>query len=327
MERTTLLVAGALLAFVWLAWQIRRISRALHELGSAGSAGPLTLLQREIQSVRSGLDDWLRDHMHQSRELSRRLGELRTATGNVERLGVELSELHAALRPPQVRGALGERMLEELLADVLPQGAFDLQHTYPRSGVRVDAAVRLPNGQFLPIDSKFPLDNYRRYLRRRREGGSDADVLRRAFVRDVRRHIDDVARRYLAPEAGSIDLAFCYIPSEAVFQEILRGEVDANGQSLVEYAHRRRVVPVSPNTLHAYLSVVRLGLRGYRLQENSRELLAELARLQDEVSTIREHLATAATQARHSLGHLEDAERDLRSLEDRLIRTNRGFVV
>lgn len=181
------------------------------------------------------------------------------------------------------------------------------------------------NGRFLPIDSKFPLDNYRRYLQRRRQGRSDADMLRRAFVRDVRRHIDDVAGRYLAPGVGSLDLAFCYIPSEAVFHEILRGDVDADGQSLVEYAHRKRVVPVSPNTLHAYLSVVRLGLRGYRLQENSRAILAELARLQDEVSEIREHLTTAATQARHSLGHLEDAERDLRSLEEHLTRANRGF--
>ncbi|NIR31770.1 MAG: DNA recombination protein RmuC, partial [Gammaproteobacteria bacterium] len=235
------------LAVIGLAWWAARMARQLRRIEEQPRT--LELLQREVQAVRSGLDDRLREQAQQAHELSLRIGRLQKATENVEQLGVGLNELQKILRPPQLRGGFGERQLEELLADTLPRSGFEVQYTYPSNGVRVDAAVFLGHGRLLPIDSKFPLDNFRRWVELRGAGDTRADSARRAFARDVMGHIDDIAARYLAPDDGAVDVAFMYIPSESVFHEISVADFVTNGCTLAEYAQRARVVPASPNTL------------------------------------------------------------------------------
>lgn len=321
MELTQLLLLGAIASLIWLVWRVGRLIRGLDRI-EQGSTGSLALLQREVQSVRTGVDDWLRAHLERSGELNERLGRLQEATKDVERLGAELTELQRVLRPPQLRGAFGERLLEGILADALPRSAFELQHVYPRTGVRVDAAVRLGNGRFLPIDSKFPLENFRRLLKER-EQGSAGGAARRAFVRDVRKHIDAVADRYLSPEDGTLDVAFAYVPSEAVFQEIVRWRPEG-GRDILGYAHSRNVIPVSPGTLHAYLAAVRMGLRGFRIQEDARRILEGLKALRSGVSGLRSELETAERQAAHSLEHVREAARGLDRMERDLARLTDG---
>ena len=278
------------------------------------------LLQREVQAVRSGVDDRLREHFAAARELGQQLGRLEKAAENVEQLGAGLSELQSILRPPQLRGAFGERMLEDLLADALPRDRFRVQYTYPSSGVRVDAVVLLGGGRLLPIDSKFPLDNFRRYLELRQSGNDRAAVVRRAFARDVKRHVDDISAKYVSADDGALDVAFMYIPSESVFREVAVDGQDGDGATLAEYAIRKRVVPVSPNTLHAYLSVVRLGLQGFQLQGSAREIVDHLTHLEADVRKLRSQLGTAVKQTRHSLGNLNEADDVLRRIEARLSR-------
>lgn len=302
---------------LWLAWRLTRLGRQLERMAEAPQAS-LQLLQREVQAVRSGVDERLREHIQHTHELSQRIGRLQKATENVEQLGVGISELQKILQPPQLRGAFGERLLEELLADTLPRERYEFQYSYPSSGVRVDAAVFLGEGRLLPIDSKFPLDNFRRWLELRGAGDAEADSCRRAFARDVVRHVDDIAGKYISPDDGALDVAFMYIPSESVFHEIAVAGLEVNGATLTQYAQRKRVVPVSPNTLHAYLSVVRMGLRGFQLQESAREMLASLTHLQTDIEKLRSELGTAVRQARHSLGNLEEAESALSRVEQRL---------
>jgi DNA recombination protein RmuC len=301
-------------------WRLRRLERRFADPPAAG----LQLLQQEVQAVRSGVDARLREHWQQTHELSQRIGRLQKATEQVEQLGLGLDELQKILQPPQLRGAFGERFLEDALADVLPRDRFRLQYTYPSTGVRVDAAVLLSDGRLLPIDSKFPLENFRRFLDLRQSGDAEADAARRAFARDVRRHVDDVASKYLSPEDGALDVAFMYIPSESVFHEVLVGMHERDGAGLSDYALRRRVVPVSPNTLYAYLSVVRIGMRGFQLQESAREILTLLMHLSSDVEDMRSVLGTAIRQARHSNGNLAEADRILGRIEGRLKKVARS---
>ncbi len=314
MDFLTLTLAALVFLVLWLAWRLVRLDRALRRAGESPPA-VLQLLQQEVQAVRSGVDERLREHTQQSHELSRRLGELQKATEQVEQLGAGLEELQKMLGPPGLRGAFGERLLEDLLADVLPRDRFTTQYTYPTSGVRVDAAVFVGGGQLLPIDCKFPLDNLRCCLE---VEGAERDAARRAFGRDVKRHVNDVAGKYLSPQDGALDIAFMYIPSESVFHELMTHPLDSTGATLSEYALRRRVVPVSPNTLYAYLSVVRTGLRGYRLQQSARELLGQLSHLGSDVEGLRTELDRALRQARHSLSNLRGAEAALSRVELRL---------
>lgn len=316
---TLSLVALVLLVLLvlWLAWRVARLGSQLKQMAEAPPAS-LQLLQREVQAVRSGVDERLREHLLQTHELSQRIGQLQRATQNVEHLGEGLAELQKILQPPQLRGAFGERLLEDLLADTLPRERYCVQYTYPTSGVRVDAAILVGEKRLLPIDSKFPLDNFRRYLDLRSSGNPDAEVALRAFARDVRRHVDDVSAKYLSPDDGALDVVFMYIPSESVFHEVALCRLDEESASLAEYALRKRVVPVSPNMLHAYLAVVRMGLRGFQLQESAREILGALTHLQADVEELRSKLDTAVRQARHSLANLGDVDGALLRVEQRL---------
>ena len=317
MDMATVLLAALSAVLLLLVWRLLRMEKEISRMAEAPPAS-LQLLQREVQAVRTGVDERLREHLQHTHELSQRIGHLQKATDQVEQLGAGLDELQKILQPPQLRGAFGERLLEEALADMLPRDNYCLQYTYPNSGVRVDVAVLLGGGRHLPIDSKFPLENFRRYLDLRQSGSPDSDAAQRAFVRDVKRHVDDIASKYLSPGDGATDVAFMYIPSESVFLEIVVSGQDVDGAPLAEYAMRKRVVPVSPNTLHAYLSVVRMGLRGFQLQENAREILQHLTHLQSDVEELRDGLGTAIKQARHSLANLSEAESVLGRLEMRL---------
>jgi DNA recombination protein RmuC len=151
----------------------------------------------------------------------------------------------------------------------------------------------------VPVDSKFPLENYRRA--RETEDEAEQRRARSQFARDVRRHVDAIAEKYVRPSSGTCDFALMYVPAEAVYAEIVADGED--GAALADYAASRRVIPVSPRLLYAYLSTVALGLRGIALQENAREVhqnLAELSRLWDRVGAPLEklgvHLGNASRQ-------------------------------
>ncbi|MBI4513958.1 MAG: DNA recombination protein RmuC [Gemmatimonadetes bacterium] len=321
-----LVYAALALAIVLLGWLLVlhvRLGRRIHLLEAGPASDSLALLQREIQAVREGVDGRLRDHLSQAQEISERLGRLQSATENVERLGREIAELQRILKPPQLRGGFGERMLSDLLADMLPRDRFRVQYTYPKKRTRVDAAILLDAGRILPIDAKFPLDNFRRYVELRDSGLPEAQAARRDLTRDVKRHIDDIAQRYLSPEDGAADVALMYIPSESVYYEVALRGVEGEEEPLADYAIRRRVVPVSPNSFHAYLSVILTGLRGFQLQESAREILGHLSQLRAGVAGLRGELDRAIRQADQSLKNLRDVDEALRAVETRLETVHR----
>src|SRR5437773_3651306 len=177
----------------------------------------LELVQRSQSAVGERLDNTSRV----VGEVQKGLGELREATAKVYEVGRDVASLHDILRAPKLRGGLGEFLLGDLLAQVLPPAHFTLQHAF-RSGERVDAVVRLGDG-LVPVDAKFPLEDFRRLL----EAADDDERARarKAFVAQVRRHIDDIATKYVLPDEGTYDFALMYIPAENVYYEtIIRDE-------------------------------------------------------------------------------------------------------
>ncbi|HEX4438859.1 MAG TPA: DNA recombination protein RmuC [Thermoanaerobaculia bacterium] len=229
------------------------------------------------------------------RELGERLGRLQEASQKIEKLAGEVTRLEDLLKPPKLRGTLGEMFLEQALSQALPPGAFATQ--YPLGdGAIVDAVVFIQE-RVVAIDSKFPLENFRRA--RELEDDGDRRRARAQFARDVKKHVDAIADKYIRPASGTCDFAFMYVPAEAVYAEIVS---DGEEGAVADYATSRRVIPVSPRLLYAYLSTVALGLRGLELQENAREVhqnLADLARLCDRVGGPLEKLG----------GHLGNAQK------------------
>lgn len=242
------------------------------------------------------------------------LGTLTEATRRMAEIGRDIAGLEQILRAPKVRGGLGEILLERLLGEVLPGGSYRLQHAF-RSGDRVDAAIVLGD-RLVPVDSKFPLENFRRLCEdppeeRRRPA-------RRAFVRDVRNRVDEIAKKYILPDEGTFDFALMYIPAENVYYEIIVREEEDGEDPLLAYALSRRVIPVSPNSFYAYLQVILLGLKGLRVEQNAREILATLGRLQGDLGRFREHFDTLGKHITNAKNKHDEAATALARFETKL---------
>lgn len=243
----------------------------------------------------------------------RSLGGLEEANRKIYEIGKDIASLQQILRAPKLRGGLGELLLEDLLAQILPADHFVAQYAF-RAGQKVDAVIKLGSG-LVPVDSKFPLENFRRLLDARSE--DDRARVRRAFVADVKRHIDTVAAKYILPDEGTFDFALMYIPAENVYYEIVVKDEQAADAGIGEYALARKVIPVSPGCFYAYLQAIVLGLRGLRIEERSHEILQQLARLRGDFDRFREDFRLVGRHLNNAVSTFAGADRRLERLDSR----------
>lgn len=240
-----------------------------------------------------------------SREM---LGKINQQLGEVHQAGRDLRQasqtLEMVLSGARTRGALGEVGLERMLADALPQAAYDTQHRFS-TGAAVDAILRVGE-KIVPVDSKFPLEAYRRAMEASGEGRDEA---RKEFAKAVRAHADSIAEKYILPDEGTLGYAFMFIPSEGVYYEFLMTE-DAKGP-LADYCRSRHVIAVSPNVFYAYLHTILMGLRGMQVEENARRLLQNLSGLQRQFEAFAEIYEKLGNHLRNAQQSYSDADRKL----------------
>jgi DNA recombination protein RmuC len=242
-------------------------------------------------------------------QIAEKLGRVEGATAQMLARANDLARLEQALRPPKARGGFGELLLGNLLRDMLPPDAYQVQYGF-RSGERVDAVIRID--KLVPVDAKFPLDNFARLLESADE--DEGALHAKAFERDVKTHVDAIASKYVRPAENTYDFALMYLPSESVYYEL----VCARRGTLYEYALTKRVFPVSPLTFHAYLLVITLGLKGLQIEQHAQDVMAycaglakEFGRFRGEFETLGKHLGNAQTKYGESDRRLERFERDL----------------
>ncbi len=179
--------------------------------------------------------------------------------GEMSEIGQSIRELQSVLQSPKLRGNIGEEILKDLIGQMFPKNSFHLQYQF-KSGEKVDAALKTEAG-ILPIDSKFPMENFRKMVEA--EDKRQQQQFRRDFANDVRRHIRTIAQKYILPEEGTVDFALMYIPSEAVFYETI------NIAELIDYARKYRVYFVSPSSLYIHLQTILLSFQGKRIENQS----------------------------------------------------------
>lgn len=248
----------------------------------------------------------LRSSNETIRKMSQQLGE-------VQQAGKEFSQatqtLQTILGGAKTRGTLGEVALERLLQDALPRSAYDVQHRFESTGAIVDAVVH--NGdRMLCVDSKFPLEAYRRLA-------ENVDGARKEFSTAVRKHADSIAEKYILPHEHTFDYALMFVPSEGVYYELMMTE-DAKGGHLDEYCRSKHVFPVSPNTFYACLSAVALSLQGQKIEENTRHILAGLSGLKKQFEVF--------DDVYEKLGkHLRNAQQSYEEADSRLNRTRNSL--
>jgi DNA recombination protein RmuC len=270
-------------------------------------------LDRRLGELDTKVDRRLETASQTTSQIHERLGKVDHATAQMLERAKDLSRLEQALRPPKARGGFGELLLANLLRDHLPPDAYRLQHGF-RSGERVDAVIRVE--KLVPVDAKFPLDNFSRLL----ESEDDAQraLYEKAFARDLKGHVDAIAGKYIRPEEGTYDFALMYLPAEAVYYELVCGKTGA----LLSYALGRRVFPVSPTTFNAYLQVIALGLKGLQIEQHAHEVMAYCSELQKDFARFKEDFDLVGTHLGRAQSKFGEAERRLDRFEGKLERAS-----
>ncbi|MCX7784628.1 MAG: DNA recombination protein RmuC [candidate division WOR-3 bacterium] len=245
-------------------------------------------------------------------DVKKEIGGLAQASKQIFDVGKDIAKLSEILKAPKTRGLLGEFFLNDLLSQILPQDYYELQ--YPFKSAKVDAVVKL-GPKLVPIDAKFPLENFSRII----ESSSDDERarFRKEFLKDVRKHIDDIANKYILPDEGTYDFALMYIPAENVYYEVIIKE-NPEEKSVAKYALERKVIPVSPNSLYAYLQAIVLGLRGLKIEQSAEQILQALQKLTNDFDSFREDFETLGTHLRNAQGKYESAEKKLIKFDDKL---------
>lgn len=213
------------------------------------------------------------------RELAERMARLDEGQKQSLSIADELRGLQRILKTPAQRGALGEFFLETALRNVLSPNLYTMQYTFPNGVLRADAVIHYED-RIIPIDAKFSLDNYNRYVLA--ENDTERDAMAKAVYSDLKKRIDETAK-YVLPEQGTFDFAMMFVPSEALYYDLVINQVGSLGRerSLLEYAHEKHVVPVSPVVLYAYLQTVLQGIRQMRFAKDAEDIqkrVGELAR-------------------------------------------------
>ncbi len=248
-------------------------------------------------------------------ELQNRLGKLEEATTRIFDVGKDIASLQEILRSPKLRGSLGELFLGDLLGQLLPAEHFEIQHSF-KNGEKVDAIVKL-GGHFVPVDSKFPLENFKKYVDCKTE--SEKKAARKLFLSDVKKHIDAIAQKYIRPDEGTFDFALMYIPAENVYYEmVIREEAFDAEFSVMAHAMSKRVIPVSPNNFYVYLNTILLGLKGMKVEQSAKEIQANLARLQGDLKRVSDDFGKIGT-------HLNNARSAYETVDKRLTRLGERF--
>ncbi len=200
------------------------------------------------------------------------IGGISKELGQMYELGRDMKKVQEFLVSPKRRGGLGEEVLASLLEQYFPNSEFALQYRF-KSGDVVDAIVKV-QGKLLCIDSKFSMENYRDFISAEAEASREA--ARKAFLRDIKKRIEEIHKKYILPQEGTFDFAMMYVPSEAVFYEII------NDESLTEFSRNKRIYVCSPNSFMHYLQIIMLSLRGQKINEAANQIMNLIAAIRQD---------------------------------------------
>ncbi|MEK7654001.1 MAG: DNA recombination protein RmuC [Patescibacteria group bacterium] len=253
----------------------------------------MSMLQNQIHEIGRVLDTRLSESnrvmQSQSGASAKLFGDVNAKLAVVEEtsrqtlaMNEQIKKLQDTLTNPKQRGILGEYFLETVLKNVLSPGDFQMQYAF-KDGVIVDAAVFVDK-LVIPIDSKFSLENYNRFAAATEP--LERKKYEQAFRDDLKNRIDETSK-YVKPQEGTMDFAFMFIPSEAIYYDLLINKVGslAENKDLIIYAFQKRVIIVSPTSFLAYLQTVKQGLRNQKISEQAKDIIKQ-------VDSLRKHLIT-----------------------------------
>jgi len=304
----------------------------------------LSRLSDDITRFKEGLQSQITERMDKNQELMResimkqfssssklisdvteRLTKLDETNKRVVDVADELRTLQNVLQNPKQRGVLGEYYLAQVLENVMPPDRFKLQHKLGKDDqgrdLICDAVIILDKGRMLPVDSKFTLENYNRLHEEKDK--VQRDVLAKAFKADLKTRIDETAK-YIRPSEGTMDYAFMFIPSEAIYYDLLINKVgmtNTSARDLIEYAFREKnVIIVSPTTFMAYLQTVMQGLRSLQIEEQAKEIQKRVGELGRHITTYEQLMQKLGNSLGTSVNHFNNAHKELKKVDKDVVK-------
>lgn len=299
----------------------------------------LHALSEDITKLKDGLNTQITERMDKNQELMRdsimkqfsesskiiadvntRLTKLDETNKRVVNVADELKVLQNVLQNPKQRGVLGEYYLTQVLENVLPPDRFKLQYKF-NNGEIADAVIILEKGKLLPVDSKFSLENYNRLLEATDK--TVRDDLAKEFKNDLKKRIDETAK-YIRPSEKTMDYAFMFIPSEAIYYDLLVNKVgltNTSARDLIEYAFReKKVIIVSPTTFMAYLQTVLQGLRGLQIEEQAKEIQVRVGELGRHIVTYEQLMQKLGGSLGTTVNHFNNAHKELKKVDKDVVK-------
>lgn len=275
-------------------------NKTLHDAMQSNSSQMVRTLQENTKQLNERLD--------KAAEVIR---DVNREVGQMSEIGRSMRELQDFLKSPKMRGNIGEEILKDLISQMFPKNSFHLQYAF-KSGEKVDAAIQTDAG-ILPIDSKFPLENFTKMLKA--ETDSEKAGFEKEFLRDVKKHIDTISKKYILPEEGTMDFALMYVPSEAVFYEL------CNQTELMNYARKQRIYIVSPSTLYAHLQTILLSFEGKKIETKSREVFRLLRAIQHDYEKVNENMQILGKHLGNATGQFAQVSTGFTTLGNKLTAT------
>ncbi len=293
----------------------------------------LLMLQQQINQISQVLDLKLSEsnknaqfQFNQSAKIigdvRERLAKLDETNKQVVSFADQLQGLQDILKNPKQRGILGEYYLETVLKNVLPPNSYKMQYSF-KDGTIVDAVVEVDK-RFIPIDSKFSLENYNRMVEAR--DPNEKKKFETAFVNDLKLRIDETAK-YVKPEEKTMDFAFMFIPSEAVYYDLLINKVGVIAEdtnNLVYYAGKKKVIVVSPTSFLAYLQTVLQGLRNQKISEQAQTIIKEVERLGKHLFVYSEYMSRLGDHLGNTVSSFNKAKSELLKIDKDVVKITDG---
>lgn len=299
--------------------------QGLQQAVAQGHATMNDRVDRSQQMMHASLSRQFSESTRLITDVTRGLAELKETNKQVVSVTDELKLLQNVLQNPKQRGVLGEYYLQTVLENVLPPGRFELQCRLGTGSdgreLICDAVILLEKGKRLPVDSKFSLENYNRLVEEPDKARREA--LLKLVRADLKDRIDETSK-YIQPDRGTMDFAFMFIPSEAIYYDLLMNKIGAgqgNSRDLIEYAFRdKRVIIVSPTSFMAYLQTVMQGLRSLQIEEKSKDIQLRVGQLAAHLKAYEEYMVRMGSSLSTTVNHYNNAAREFKKVDKDVMR-------
>lgn len=293
-------------------------------------------LSNRLDGVEKRMDDRLKENVrmieqthHGLREstqsFTERISKIEEVSRQLHEQGRDqarsLSDLTDVLRAPKLRGGLGELLLGDLLEQVFTTDKqYTLQYKF-KTGDIVDAVVKLRDDTIVPIDAKFSLENFRKF-----KAATDEQTkkeARSAFATDIKNRIDEISKKYILPDEGTLTFAMMYVPAEGIYYHAFINDITK--KDLYQYALNKNVIPVSPNSLYAYLQVIVLGLRGMEIEKSAKEIMNNISHLHKDFNKVSEDFRLVGVHLGRANSSYQQSEKRISRFGDKLEQVRGGL--